>query len=85
MFSINSPELESQHLKRFMVIELKKPDKGADFRAEHAQLVRDVEKHALCGTYPRHAPECSQAAIARPRQGRICLSKQAHYGLAWLG
>ena len=40
MFSINPPDLEPQHLGRMTLIELQKPDDGADHRTQHRTLAR---------------------------------------------
>lgn len=46
MFSINAPELEPQHLNRFVVIEMCQPEAGADFRAEHRRIPTELKRHA---------------------------------------
>ena len=46
MFSIDAPELQPQHLNRFLCLELLSPLDGADFRAEHAWLATEMRKHA---------------------------------------
>lgn len=46
MFSIDAPELQPQHLNRFLMHELLPPEDGADFSAEHAGLVLFAHKHA---------------------------------------
>ncbi|MDR3474447.1 MAG: hypothetical protein P4M09_22590 [Devosia sp.] len=46
MFSINPPELEPQHLNRFVMIDLCKPDEGADFKLEHRKIAADMARHA---------------------------------------
>lgn len=38
MFSINPPDLEPQHLGRLTLIDLLKPDDGADYNKEHIEL-----------------------------------------------
>jgi hypothetical protein len=46
MFSINPPELEPQHLGRMTLLELLRPDDGADHRAQHRMLARYMRVHA---------------------------------------
>lgn len=46
MFSIDAPELQPQHLNRFLCLELLPPLDGADFRAEHAWLAGEARKYA---------------------------------------
>ena len=46
MFSINPPELEPQHLGRFTIVDLRKPEGGADHRARHRALADFARKHA---------------------------------------
>jgi hypothetical protein len=45
MFSINPPELEPQHLNRFVMIELMRPEEGADHGFEHRQLAEFARRH----------------------------------------
>jgi hypothetical protein len=45
MFSINTPDLEPQHLGRFSVIELRAPEDGADFLKEHRALADFARAH----------------------------------------
>jgi hypothetical protein len=46
MFSINPPDLEPQHLGRMALLELLRPDDGADHRAQHRMLARYVRVQA---------------------------------------
>jgi hypothetical protein len=46
MFSINPPDLEPQHLGRMTLLELLRPDDGADHRARHRMLARYVRVQA---------------------------------------
>lgn len=46
MFSINTPELEPQHLGRFAVIDLRAPEDGADHAVAHAQFAAFAAKHS---------------------------------------
>ena len=46
MFSINPPELEPQHMNRFLMIELRRPDAGADHSHEHRSLAEYVKANA---------------------------------------
>lgn len=46
MFSINTPDLEPQHLGRFSVIELRIPEEGADHRLEHRKLATFARDNA---------------------------------------
>jgi hypothetical protein len=70
MFSINPPDLEPQHLGRMMLLELMKPDGGADFKREHRALVRFARDHGaalwgrVLGAWDRY-----QTALERFRQG----------------
>lgn len=46
MFSINAPDLEPQHLNRFVMIDLGGPEAGADYSAEHRQVAAFAAEHA---------------------------------------
>lgn len=46
MFSINAPQLQPQHRNRFVVLELRKPQGGEDYSAEHRNLAVWVKEHA---------------------------------------
>lgn len=46
MFSINAPALEPQHLNRFVILELLKPQGGEDYSREHRQLAEYVASQA---------------------------------------
>ncbi len=46
MFSINPPELEPQHLNRFIMLELLKPQGGEDYSSEHRGLATFVAGQA---------------------------------------
>lgn len=45
MFSIDPPELEPQHMNRFVLIELLPPLDGAGFQAEHAAIIEAARKN----------------------------------------
>jgi len=70
MFSINPPDLEPQHLGRMTLLELLKPDDGADYRAQHRALQRFARAEGpgmwgrMLGGWDRY-----QAALERFREG----------------
>lgn len=45
MFTINPPELQPQHLSRFIVVDLKTPEGGADYTEQHARIAADMKRH----------------------------------------
>lgn len=45
MFSINPPELQPQHLSRFVLVDLKKPDGGADYSDQHRRVADGMKKN----------------------------------------
>ena len=46
MFAINPPDLQPQHMNRFMMLEVTRPISGRDHKFEHSQLIAYVRKHA---------------------------------------
>ena len=70
MFSINPPDLEPQHLGRMTLIELLKPDEGADHRAQHRMLARYARVQAAALWARALASwERYQGALERFREG----------------